>query len=179
MTEIVAEISGNHGGSLEKAKLLILAAADAGCDYAKFQYYRPWDMPDLYEGKNEEMYCKLMVPNIWLPELFRFAKHNCIGLFASVFSAPAAYELLQFDVPFIKIASPESTRLPFETYEVIAAGVPPDVHLIISTVAADYAKMDRGLIKYVGAASLMYCPSGHPPKITREDICEFVSRQYW
>jgi sialic acid synthase SpsE len=168
MVEIVAEISGNHGGDKTKAIRLIQYAAKAGCDYAKFQLYRPEDMPDRHEGNNEEMYHKLMVPDEWLPDLFYAAKRASIGLFASVFSVRAVHELLKYDVPYIKTASPESTRLPMETYEAIVAAVPPEVGLIVSCGPRDWGAFDTipGL--------RMYCPPGHPPKILASDFGYFT-----
>ncbi len=165
MVDIVAEISGNHGGSLEKAKELIDWAAWAGCDFAKFQFYRPEDMPDRID--NEEMYRKLMIPDEWLPDLFDTARINHIGLFASVFSVRAVETLLKFDTPFIKIASPESTRLPMETYWAIVEAIPADVKLIVSYGAATCSEMKE--IKGSKGWGL-YCPPGHPPRITDGDL---------
>ncbi len=168
MVEIVAEISGNHGGSLDKALTLICEAADAGCDYAKFQYYRPEDMPDRYEGDNEEMYRKLMVPDEWLPRMFGMALNCGLGLFASVFSVRAARELLKYDVPYIKLASPDSTKLAGETYYEIMAEVPADVGIVWSGLSSSWS------------SKVLYCPLGHPPIITKKDISNFVvSGDYW
>jgi sialic acid synthase SpsE len=157
MVEIVAEISGNHGGSLSKAKRMIAAAGACDCDYAKFQFYRPEDMPDRHEGDNDAMYRRLMVPDEWLPELFDQARRSCIGLFASVFSVRAVETLLKFDVPYIKIASPESTRLPMKIYEAIdeARG---EVDLIVSSGLEDAESL-----RHLGGYR-MFCPPGYPPK---------------
>ncbi len=156
MIEIVAEISGNHGGSLEKAERLIHAAAIAGCDHAKFQYYKAEDMPD--RDEHGEMYEKLAVPLWWLPCLFRAAKRAGIGLFASVFSVRAAREILEYDVPYVKLASPESTQLDWGTYEAIASLCKFPHRLVASTGRADWKRMS-GLTHRV-----LYCPPGHPPK---------------
>ncbi len=122
MVEIVAELSGNHGGSLAKMKAMIREAADCGCDYAKFQFYRPEDMPDRHEGDNETMYRRLMVPDEWLPDLFCAAHQAPVGLFASVFSVRAVETLLKFDAPYVKLASMDSTRLSKQTYiDIISA----------------------------------------------------------
>ena len=168
MVEIVAEISGNHGGDLVKACHLIVQAAAAGCDHAKFQYYRPEDMPDRHVGENEKMYQELMVPDYWLPEMFKTAKLHNIGLFASVFSARAAKEVLKFDVPYIKIASPVSTPLSDETYKAIGDVVPRHVGLIVSSDSRHADKMwnwhfwKRTVVR-------MYCPPGHPQELINED----------
>ena len=170
MIEIVAEISGNHGGNPNRACDLIYEAAGAGCDYAKFQYYRPEDMPDRHEGDNDAMYRKLMVPDEWLPTLFDCAKWNCIGLFASVFSVRAVHELLKYDVPYIKLASPDSTPLPLETVDAIIDAVPADVEIIASgRHGLDFSFLPKAL----------YCPLGHPPTITEVDFSEFRRHNFW
>jgi pseudaminic acid synthase len=172
MVEIVAEISGNHDGSLHKAKKMIARAAECGCDYVKFQFYRPEDMPDRHEGDNDRMYRQLMVPDDWLPDLFGKAKESCIGLFASVFSVRAVETLLKFDVPYIKIASPESTRLWHKTYREIvkAAGA---VDVLISTGLTDLSQM--GMLR----GDLLFCPPGHPPDLKVDDLGSFVQGPFW
>ncbi len=173
MVDIVAEISGNHGGSLDRALRLISVAAYCGCDYAKFQLYRPEDMPDM-NGDNRAMYEKLMVPESWLPHLFATARGCRIGLFASVFSVRAVETLLKFDVPYIKLASPESTRLSWDTYRhiVIACSQRPDIGLIVSTGVNDADPAWRL------RSTMMYCPPGHPAQITWDDYVNFKSRNY-
>lgn len=176
MTQIVAEISGNHGGSPIKAWDLLTAARDCGCHYAKFQYYRPEDMPDL-SYLTSEMYQKLAVPDEWLDTLFLRASKLGIGLFASVFSGRAARMLCEYDVPYIKIASPESTRLPMDTYWDIVSVTPPEVNLIVSTGAGDYDQMAKLLTRHDG--DMMYCPPGHPAQITNRVLREFTLKSYW
>ena len=172
MVEIVAEVSGNHDGSMEKMLRLIYEAADGanhgmdGCDYVKFQYYRPEDMPDCHDGDNLEMYCKLAVPDHWLPMMFAAAKTLKIGLFASVFSDMAAKELLKYDVPYIKIASPESTRLPMETYKEIVRAIPRHIGLLVSSGLKDWSAMT------VLDGLRIQCPPGHPP--SDRDIWEYL-----
>ncbi len=170
MVEIVAEISGNHGGSLNRALELIWEAAYCGCDYVKFQYYHPLDMPDLLEGNNTAMYNQLHVPSHWLPEMFLMAHKRKIGLFASVFSAKGARELLEYDIPFIKIASRESTLLSDETYNSIIEEIPPEVEIIWSR---------RGPHPRTHERKLLYCPEGHPPTITWDDFSDFRRGNYY
>ncbi len=174
MAEVVAEISGNHGGELSKAIELIELAAAAGCDYAKFQYYLPADMP--WTGPDDyEMYTRLAVKPFWLPRMFATAREWGIGLFASVFSNRAVHELLEYDIPYIKIASPESTNLGKATYKRIADAIPGDVQVIVSA-----GKKDMDLMAEIFPdGSAMLCPPGHPP--TPEVCAEYVSeiRECW
>src|SRR5690349_17392751 len=116
MTQIIAELSGNHGGDLGKAKELIRAAAKAGCYAAKVQCYTPGDL----DAENAALYERLKVPLEWYPELFEVARVADILFFASVFAPWAVSFLSEFKPPFIKTASPESTRLSRDTYLDIA-----------------------------------------------------------
>src|SRR6185312_5875908 len=117
---IISELSGNHNGDLVKAKELIVAAAQCGCDSVKIQTYKP---EDLCDPANNEIYEKSKIPLSWYPALFATAKENNIPLFSSVF-APWAIEFLeQFDCPTYKIASPESTRLEQVVYMKLASEI--------------------------------------------------------
>ncbi len=168
MVEIVAEISGNHGGTLFGVLDLIRRAAYCDCDYAKFQYYQAEDMPDRGEGDNEEMYNRLRILDEWLPAMFDTARVNNIGLFASVFSVRALKELLKYDMPYVKIASPDSTRLPYETYDAIVDAIPRHVGLIISAGPRDGETM-WNWARWGRPFKRMYCPPGHPQTLIDED----------
>ncbi len=159
MVEMVAEISGNYGGLKAKMLSMIWEAAVCGCDYAKFQYYRPEDMPDADVGSfNWNMYEKLYVHSDWLPDMFECAKANSIGLVASVFSVRAAQELLEYDTPFIKIASMDSTPLSKQTFVDIVNIVYPKRDLVYS-LNADMS-FPHGLAT---TGFQLVCPPGHPP----------------
>ena len=161
MVEIVAEISGNHGGLKSKMLSMIWEASVCGCNYAKFQYYRPEDMPDVDEGSNWDMYERLRVPSYWLPDMFECAKSNSIGLVASVFSVRAAQEMLEYDSPFVKIASMDSTPLSKDTFIDIVMEVHNKRDLVYS--------LDADLSFPHGLATTgfqLVCPPGHPPSPT-------------
>lgn len=154
MTKIIADISGNHGGSLDKAMDLIRAAADCGCDYAKFQYYDPELMPD---QENRALYDNLRVPRDWLVQLFGTATKAHIPFFASVFDIDGVLELEDWNVPFFKIASPESTRL--NNYKEIIGQIRRRTPIIFSVSGTDYAPFGQWMGK---KDIVLYCPEGHP-----------------
>lgn len=171
MTKVIADISGNHGGSLERAIELIKAAADCGCDYAKFQYYKPELMPD---QENRELYDKLHVSYKWLEHLFDAAETSGIPLFASVFDVKGVEWLSLFDVPYFKIASPESTRL--NNYYEIVGEIKRKTPIIFST-----GEWDRDNITslYRRGDVLLYCPPGHPtPRIRPYDLNVYRDGHY-
>lgn len=172
----MADISGNHGGFLEKANELIETAAICGCDYAKFQYYSPGEM---FDNDNMDLYRKLAVPRDWLASMFDTAHHNGIGLFASIFSVDLLEHLLPFSPNYIKLASPQSTWLPTRVYREIVAITPKTISIVAS---ADDRDVDRlwTIMRDAGRSlQCLYCPPGHPPTITDGMLDEFTSGCYY
>ena len=118
--EIVAEISGNHNGSINRAKELISAAKESGADRAKIQTYtpetitidceRPQFMVDqdhkLWGGRSlYSPYREAHTPWEWHEELFSHAKSVGINLFSTPFDPTAVKFLEGFGVELYKIAS--------------------------------------------------------------------------
>lgn len=119
---IIAELSGNHGGSLKKALELLRAGAATGADAIKLQVYRPdtitlnvnhgdfsipadnaWaDYQNLYN-----LYEYAHTPWEWLPDLFAEAEELGVELFGSVFDNSSVDELEKLPTKAYKIASPE------------------------------------------------------------------------
>lgn len=121
---VIAELSGNHAGDINKALALIEAAAKAGADAIKLQVYRadtitlssdkedfriPKGQGNKWEsyGTLYELYEYAYTPWEWLPQLFAKANELGILLFGSVFDETSVDELEKFKVPAYKIASPE------------------------------------------------------------------------
>src|SRR5689334_6727489 len=84
---IIAEISCNHCGSLDKALQLIDAAKEAGADACKFQCYEADDLtiecdnPDFtiksgtWAGRSlHDLYRSAQTPRFWFPTLFKHAR---------------------------------------------------------------------------------------------------------
>jgi len=118
--EIVAEISGNHGGLIENALRLIEEAKRAGADAVKFQCFDPEDLaakrlgvmwrgsPMGYE-QLVRLYKRTHTPKLWFPDMIRLCKEIGIDWFASVFS--------KFDVAFLEIL--ECPRYKISAYEML------------------------------------------------------------
>ena len=126
---IIAEISANHNGSLEKALETISAAKQAGVDAIKIQTYTPdtmtiqTDNEDflIKEGiwKNRtlyDLYSEAYTPFEWHREIFDYAKKNNITLFSTPFDESAVDLLESFNVPAYKVSSFELTDLPLIKY---------------------------------------------------------------
>jgi sialic acid synthase SpsE len=118
MTEIVAEISGNHGGSLGNALALIVSAKEAGADAVKFQCFKPERIverrkgnpyiAELLKGYNEpylDLVKRVHTPWAWFPLLIETCKENGIAWFSSVFDPLDVKFLEQLDCPRYKISA--------------------------------------------------------------------------
>lgn len=116
MTEIVAEISGNHGGSLSNALRLILDANEAGADAVKFQCFDPVRLA-LRRADNPEvlalaggvplidLYERIHTPWSWFPDLIAQATTYGMGWFSSVFDPKDVKFLERHNCPRYKISA--------------------------------------------------------------------------
>jgi len=170
MTRIIAEISGNHGGSIEHAKLLIQRASLYGADAVKLQAYTPdtitlphasADFMVNWRGKNislHELYQWAHTPFEWLPELFDLASKNNIHLFATAFDHTSIELLESLNCPEYKIASFEIVDT-----ELIRHAASTGKPLTISTGMATLEEIDRAVEAAQGApVAIMHCISAYP-----------------
>lgn len=140
---IIAEMSGNHDGSLETALAIVDAAADAGADAVKLQTFTADSMtldidhPDFiinnedslwYGRRIYELYEEAHTPWEWHKPIFERAASRGIVCFSSPFSNEAVDFLVELGAPCLKIASLESVDLSLIRYAA-SSGLP----LIIST----------------------------------------------
>ncbi|MGH1422189.1 MAG: pseudaminic acid synthase [Hyphomonas sp.] len=124
---IIAEMSGNHNGSLQRAKDIVKAAAETGVDCLKFQTYTAETMTldlhtddfvirdpkSLWDGRQlYELYGEAYTPWEWHKELFDYAKSLGVLSFSTPFDLSAVEFLETLDVPMYKIASFELTHIP-------------------------------------------------------------------
>lgn len=143
---VIAEMSGNHNQSLERALQLVEAAAKAGAHALKLQTYTAdtitlnvhskdftiIDKNSLWNGKNlYELYKEAYTPWEWHKPIFDRAKELGMLAFSSPFDETAVDFLETLDVPCYKIASFENTHHPL-IKKVIKTGKP----IIISTGVA-------------------------------------------
>jgi sialic acid synthase SpsE len=116
MTEIVAEISGNHGGSIENALRLIEAAARAGADTVKFQAFCPerlatrrarrQDVIALADGVDLiELYRQIHTPPEWFPSMIADARFRGLQWMSSVFDPLDVAFLETLGCPRYKISA--------------------------------------------------------------------------
>lgn len=153
-TEIVAELSGNHGGSLDNARWLIREAALAGADAVKFQCFDPVRLAERRASNPEvlklaggvplaDLYRQTHTPREWFPLLIETAREQNIAWFSSVFD-PGDVEFLEhFHCPRYKISAFEMLdwdiiKAVRETGKPIVMSVRPASNATIM-LATDYA----------------------------------------
>ncbi len=171
---IIAEMSANHAGSLERAKEIIHSAKEAGADCIKIQTYTPDTMTidsDLdwfciadgtWKGNNlYQLYQKAYTPWEWQAELK--AEADCIGIdfFSTPFDRTSVDFLETIGVEFYKIASFELVDLPLLAY-VASKGKP----IILSTGMGTLSEIEDAVntIRKAGNDQLMLlrCASAYP-----------------
>ncbi len=124
-TYIIAEISANHNGSIERAEAIIKAAAKTGANAVKLQTYTadtltiPCDneyfkiKDTLWHGRTlHELYQEAYTPWEWTPRLMAFAKNLGIDCFSTPFDATSVDFLEECGVSRHKIASFEMVDIP-------------------------------------------------------------------
>jgi N-acetylneuraminate synthase len=152
---IIAEMSGNHNQSLEKALQIVDAVAEAGVDALKIQTYTAdtmtlnidsgeffikdknslWDGTSLYK-----LYEEAHTPWEWHKPIFDRCKEKGIMGFSTPFDFTAVDFLESLNVPLYKIASFENTDIPL-IRKVARTGKP----IIISNGMATVAEMDEAI----------------------------------
>lgn len=161
MTQIWADISGNHGGKLDRARGLIYEAAWAGCAAVKFQAYKPDDM----DSENRAIYEKYAVPVLWYPLLFQTAIDCKIPIFASVFGLWAIKVLEGYGCSAYKFAARYSTELPRERYKQMAAAIKETGKTFIVS-SCDDMEWARSFSPDI----ILHCPAGHPSQINESHL---------
>jgi len=148
---LIAEMSGNHNQSLERALAIVDAAADSGAHVLKIQTYTADTMTldldvgefhvehPLWGGQSLHfLYQQAATPWEWHAPIFERAAARGLIAFSTPFDASAVDFLEELDVPAYKIASFENTDLPL-IRRVAATGKP----LILSTGMATLADLDE------------------------------------
>jgi pseudaminic acid synthase len=173
---VIAEMSGNHNGSFERALRIVDAAAAAGATALKLQTYtadtmtldsnRPGfvieEPTSLWYGRKlYDLYGEAHTPWEWHPPIMQRARELGLLCFSSPFDASAVAFLEELDVPCYKIASLENVDHPL-IQTVAATGKP----MIISTGASTLQEVDEAVevARDAGCHALVVlrCISGYP-----------------
>lgn len=181
---VIAEMSGNHNQSLERAFAIVDAAASAGAHALKIQTYTPdtmtidlderefhiSDPKSIWAGNSlYKLYSEAYTPWEWHSAIFMRARQKGLIPFSTPFDDTAVDFLESLDVPCYKIASFENTDLPL-IRRVAATGKP----LIISTGMASVAELDETVraAREAGCKELVLlkCTSTYPATAENTNI---------
>jgi N-acetylneuraminate synthase len=173
---VVAEISGNHNGSLPRALEIVRACADAGAGAVKIQTYTAdtitlnVDTPafriseghELWSGRRlYDLYEEAHTPWEWHEPIFELARDLGLLAFSTPFDETAVDFLESLDVPLYKIASLEIVDLPL-IRQVASTGKP----VIISVGTGTLAEVAEAVEAAKGAGctdlTLLACTSSYP-----------------
>ena len=179
---IIAELSANHNGSLERALKTIKMAKSMGADAVKFQTYTPdtltidsdkedfkikgglWDGLTLYE-----LYKSAFTPFEWHEEMFNYAQSVGITCFSTPFDESAVDLLEDLNTPAYKVASFEIIDIPLIKY--IASTKKP---MIISTGMANKEEIQEAVdvARENGNNELilLHCISGYPTPVEQSNL---------
>ena len=182
---VIAEMSGNHNQSLERALEIVEAAAQAGAHAIKLQTYTADTMtlsvrggsfeiadPDsLWAGRNlHDLYKQAYTPWEWHRPIMERARELGLICFSSPFDESAVDFLEELDVPVYKIASFENNYLPL-----IAKAASTGKPLIMSTGMASLADLERAVATARASGCkhlvLLKCTSTYPANPENTNIC--------
>ena len=190
---IVAELSGNHSGSLKNALKLIKLAKKSGADAVKIQTYTPDDItldikkPDfiikinLVLGTKKhffKLYEKAHTPLEWHKEIYSYAKKQKIICFSSVFNERRVDFLKKLGCPAYKIASFENNHFPL-IRRVLKTNKP----VIVSTGMmnlTEILKLISFLKKRNKNLAILKCCSSYPSTLKEANIktIQFLRKRY-
>lgn len=173
---LIAEMSGNHNQSLDRALAIVDAAAAAGADAVKLQTYTAETMTldvrssgfviddptSLWAGRQlYELYQEAYTPWEWHAKIMSRAATHGMHCFSTPFDETAVDFLESLGVPAYKIASFECTDLPL-IRKVASTGKP----MLVSTGMASVAEIDDAVrtAKSAGCEQivLLKCTSTYP-----------------
>jgi pseudaminic acid synthase len=183
---LIAELSANHNGSLERAKHSIRIAKESGADAIKIQSYTPNTMTIDCDSKDFlissgpwkgirlfDLYKTAHTPFEWHKELFDYAHQLGITIFSTPFDETAVDLLESLNAPAYKIASFEITDLPLISY--VAKKNKP---MLISTGMATYTEIAEAIetARTNGCNSLLlfHCISSYPTPIEHANLLKLL-----
>ncbi|MEQ8390867.1 MAG: N-acetylneuraminate synthase family protein [Thalassospira sp.] len=157
---IIAEAGSNFNQSKDTAYKLIDAAAVAGADAVKFQLFRA-DVLYPNGGDIYEIFKSVQLNSDWLPDLMKHAEDQGLHFSASAFDRYSVDVLIELGVPFMKVASSETTNL-----DLVARMAAARVPLFLSTGMCGITEISEAIeictSLELNNISLMQCQAHYP-----------------
>lgn len=164
---IVAELSANHAGSLDRAHWLVDLAASAGADAVKLQTFDPESLalrrgggmaPAPWEKYSRlDLYRRAHTPGAWHAELFAHARERGLSAFSSIFDDRSAAFLAKLGADAIKISAFESGD-----GDLLRAAHATGLPIIVSVPAGIETWRYELLAGAAPGAALLHCVSEYP-----------------
>lgn len=188
---VVAELSGNHNGSLRRALRLVEAAAQAGAQAIKLQTYtaqtitlpskaRPFRISDrgsLWRGSTlHRLYQRAHTPWAWHKPIFARAKQLGLACFSTPFDFTAVDFLESLKAPAYKIASFEITHLPLIA-RVAQTGKPMLLSTGMATVPEIQAAVRTARSAGCRDLLLLKCTSSYPADVRQSNLLTLPDMQ--
>lgn len=188
---IIAEMSGNHNQSLEKALQIVEAAANCGVDALKIQTYTPdtmtidCDSPDfIIEDKNSlwkgeklyDLYKKASTPYEWHKTIFDKCKKLGIIGFSTPFDLTSVDFLEELNCPIYKIASFENGDIPL-LKKVAQTKKPVIISLGMIRLEEIKEAVDTLKSNGCGDLTLLKCTSSYPANIENSNLLTILDLQ--
>ncbi|HSG45649.1 MAG TPA: N-acetylneuraminate synthase family protein [Anaerolineales bacterium] len=180
-TYFIADIAANHDGDLDRAKMLIKLAKDAGADAAKFQHFQaPKIVSDYgfthmdskvshqatWKKSVTEVYAAASVSQSWTPIL----KEECDKVGIHFFTSPYDYDSIEHVEPFVPAFKAGSGEIDWiEALEHMASKGKP---MIIASGAADISDVQRAvhaILKVNQQLCLMQCNTNYTASLENYD----------
>jgi len=174
---VIAEIGVNHDGRLDRGIELIQAAADAGADAVKFQWFHPDRLlsrqallASYQQGKAtdaRDLLNKLALDQDMLSRFAQAARQAGLRLIVTPFSPADVPELAELNLDAVKIASPDAVNTPL-----LEAAATLNKPILISTGTCELEELAPAaelLTKHAPGGCLLQCVSSYPTPI--EEAC--------
>lgn len=184
---VIAEIGVNHNGSLDIAKSLIDASADAGADYAKFQTFRARELASseapvaeyqraAFDGtKQQDLLASLELSEEQFVELVGYCEEKEIGFLTTAHDLGSAPFVMGLNSDFIKVPSGDLTNYPF--LRLVGAQSTP---VLLSTGASHGDEVGEAIsvLESAGlprsAITVMQCTTEYPAPMSEANLLAMV-----
>ncbi len=180
---IIAEIGINHCGQLSRARQLIDAAVNAGADAVKFQTFkteklvRPDESKMPYQVRSDtgaqsqfDMLKKVELDRSQHIELIAYCRDKGIEFISTPYDEESADLLAELKVDAIKIASTDTTNIPFLQY-ITTLGLPiiystgvSDMWEIVKTAKEAFTNFERSKL------TILHCVSNYPAPLNELNL---------